>query len=254
MNGRRALLAVLLTGAAGTAAACELPALVVIPAAGVDGDTAQHIVAAQRYIAGIDKFTVCTRAELAAAGGDAAPESLRTVLIRRNNHAVAEARAVMALFAERVASVEELYLAEFIAGEGQECIAHSRRLMTGVVDDHAVLFVDGSGRTYLNVLEAACTDLARFGHFDVRTGRISVASPLVGPEQRNRVCSNEFILPYAFENASLQSRECALGRFFELTPEKAERLNALRAASTQSAANPAEATPAPARDAQPPPD
>jgi hypothetical protein len=209
-------------------------------------------VAAHRYLAGIEAYLTCTRAALAAAGGDVAPQPLRSVLIRRNNDAVAEANAVMALFAERVAPVEELYLAEFLAGDEEECLTYSRRLTTGVVDDHAVLFVDRNGRTYLNVLETACADLARFGHFDVRTKVVGVASPLIGPVQTNRVCSNEFILPYAFEDAPLRNRECALGRFFELTQEQAERLTALRATTLRSVAGDAEEASAPPSTKLPP--
>ena len=70
----------------------------------------------QRYVEGIRAYTACVKAELAAAGGDAAPESLRRSVLR-NNAAVAEARAVLAMFGERVTPAENLYLAEFLARE-----------------------------------------------------------------------------------------------------------------------------------------
>jgi hypothetical protein len=46
----------------------------------------------------------------------------------------------------------------------------------------------------------------------------------LGPVQTGRLCRNEFIYPYTFDIDASRSRECALGRFFELTPEQAERL------------------------------
>jgi hypothetical protein len=169
MNARQVLLGLLLAAVNVAAAACEVPKLIALPAAGdVGDDSGRWIAEMQGYVTGIRDYSSCIRAELLAAGGDSAPESLRDVLIRRNNAAVDEGRAVIALFEDRVAPIEELYLAEFLGAGGQPCIDQLRLERVGVVDDLSVLFIDRSGRTYLNVLERSCTDLARFGHFDRR--------------------------------------------------------------------------------------
>ena len=61
--------------------------------------------------------------------------------------------------------------------------------------------------------------------------------PNAGPVQTNRLCSREFIYPYAFETTITPSRECALGRFFELTAEQADRIMVRRPAARQAAAS-----------------
>ena len=214
MNARSALCGLLLLGLNALAAACELPRLVAIPAAeDVGQETPGLIVAMQGYVVGIKDYMACVQADLAAAGGDAAPESLRNALIRRNNAAVGEAEAVIALFAARVAPIKELYLAEFVTGTGEDCVSSSRMESTAVVDDHAVLFIERTGRAYLNVLETSCPDLERFGKFEVRRGIAGRAADDLGPVQQNRLCSSEYIYPYAFETSATACRECALGRF-----------------------------------------
>ena len=189
MNARQILYGSLLLCVNAVASACDLPALVILPAPGTAGDaSAELIVDMQRYVGGIRAYTACVQAEIAAAGGDSAPESLRTLLIRRNNGAVAEAKALMELFGERVAPVEELYLAEFVATGALECISNARLESTAVVDDLAVLFIERAGRTYLNVLGRTCADLVRFGSLpgeprrrgsnDSSNGRRSDESPV----------------------------------------------------------------------------
>lgn len=238
MNARSVLWGLLLFGLNAAAAACEVPRLIAIPAAqDVDHDTPALIVAMQGYVAGIKNYVACIQADLAAAGGDAAPESLRNVLIRRNNAAVGEAEAMVALFAARVAPIQELYLAEFVTGAGEDCVQTPRLESTAVIDDHAVLFIERAGRTYLNVLEASCLDLERFGNFQVRRDMVGRRDPNAGPVQTNRLCSSEFIYPYAFETSTTPRHECALGRFFELTAEQAGRIMVRRPAARQAAAS-----------------
>lgn len=238
MNARSALCGLLLLGLNALAAACEVPRLVAIPAADdVGQETPGLIVAMQGYVAGIKDYVACIQADLAAAGGDAAPESLRNALIRRNNAAVGEAEAMVALFAARVAPIQELYLAEFVSGPGAECVQTPRMETTAVVDDHAVLFMERAGRTYLNVLETSCPDLERFGRFEVRRDIVGRTDAVLGPVQTNRLCSSEFIYPYAFETSTTPRRECALGRFFELTAEQAARIIELRPAARRAAAS-----------------
>jgi hypothetical protein len=249
MNARHGLYALVLMSVNAAAWACDLPALVAIPAAGSIGDaSARLIVSVQRYVEAIKGYTTCVQAELAAAGGDAAPESLRNQLIVRNNGAVAEAGAVLALFGERLTPARNLYLAEFIAGDGNECVQTPRLYSTAVINDVAVLFIERDGSGYLNVLEESCANLERFGRFDTRRNIIGGGDvSRLGPVQTNRLCSNEFIEPYQFEIASSPQRECALGLFFDLTEEQATRLMTTRAAAaevSESAPESADALPA----------
>ena len=226
MNPRHVLYGLSLLFVNAVAVACEQPRLVVIPAAQSAGDaSAEMIVAMQRYLDGAKEYLACIEAELTAAGGDAAPDSLRSALIRRNNNAVAEAEALAALFTERVAPLGELYLAEFIVGSGETCVSTFRMERTAVIDDLAVLFIEQDGRTYLNVLEATCLNLARDGQFVVRRDIVGASDTRLGPVQTGRLCSSEFIYPYAYDTGqSSRNDECRLGRFFELTAEQAERL------------------------------
>jgi hypothetical protein len=192
-------------------------------------DSAQLFVRVQSYVTGIRTYTACVQAELAAAGGDSAPAMLREQLAARNNRAVAEARAVLGAFGERVAPQADLSLAEFLAGDGEECISAANVDSVGVINDVAVFFRERDGSAYLNVLEQTCADLERYGSFQVRQ--------VVGPTnlglrriQSDRVCSSEFIQPYSLENTAQLNRECGLGLFFVLTPEQGARLMALQEA------------------------
>ena len=84
---------------ASTALACELPPLVVIPPKDKVGDQAGAIRDATKlYFDQMKTYTDCVQAELSAAGGDNAPIVMKTVLIARNNAAVAEADVVKKLF------------------------------------------------------------------------------------------------------------------------------------------------------------
>jgi hypothetical protein len=232
MNARHGLYACLLMSVNAVAAACDLPALVAIPAERIGDESARLVVAVQRYIDGIKGYAACTQAELAAAGGDAAPASLRNQLIVRNNAAVAEAGAVLAAFGERLTPARNLYLAEFIAGDGEECVQTPRLDSTAVINDIAVLFIERHGGGYLNVLEESCPNLDRFGRFETHRHIVGGGDvSRLGPVRTNRLCSNEFIEPYAFETSAVPQRECPLGRFFGLTPEQVTRLMASRAAS-----------------------
>ena len=94
------ILAGLCLGAlASTALACEMPPLVVIPSKDKVGDQSAAIRdATKTYFDAMKAYTECVQAELKAAGGDSAPKLTKTVLIARNNSAVAEADAVKKLF------------------------------------------------------------------------------------------------------------------------------------------------------------
>jgi hypothetical protein len=95
----------ILTGIAGNALACDLPKLVIIPPKDqVAGKEAEIQAAANTYFTAMQAYTACIQAELAGAGGDAAPALIRRVLTARNNTAVAEAEFVMKLFTDNVGS------------------------------------------------------------------------------------------------------------------------------------------------------
>jgi hypothetical protein len=88
---------------ASTALACELPPLVAIPAKDKVGDQGAIIRdATKTYFDAMKVYTDCVQAELKAAGGDSAPKLTKTVLVARNNAAVAEADAVKKLFETNV--------------------------------------------------------------------------------------------------------------------------------------------------------
>jgi hypothetical protein len=95
----------LLGAAALPALACDLPKIPVIPERDKIGDQAAAVTAAtSAYFEGMRAYADCIEAALAAAGGDAAPPTLKAALIERNHAAVAEAQEVQKLYQERVAA------------------------------------------------------------------------------------------------------------------------------------------------------
>jgi hypothetical protein len=93
----------ILIGIAGDALACDLPKLAVIPPKDqVAGKEAEIRAAASAYFTAMQEYTACIQAELAAAGGESAPDVVKKVLVARNNTAVAEAEFMMKLFTENV--------------------------------------------------------------------------------------------------------------------------------------------------------
>jgi hypothetical protein len=96
-----------LAGIAGSAMACDLPKLAVIPPKDeVAGKEAEIRAAANVYFTAMQAYTACIQAELAGAGGETAPDIVRRVLVSRNNTAVAEAEFMMKLFTDNVGAVE----------------------------------------------------------------------------------------------------------------------------------------------------
>ncbi len=97
----------ILMGIGGSALACDLPKLALIPPKNeVAGKEAELRTAAAAYFTGIQAYTACIEAELAGAGGDSAPPLVRRVLVARNNAAVAEAQYMMKLFTDNVGAVD----------------------------------------------------------------------------------------------------------------------------------------------------
>jgi hypothetical protein len=96
-----------LSAVAGSALACDLPKLVVIPPKDqVAGKEAEIRAAAGAYFTAMQAYSACIQAELAGAGGEAAPDVVKRVLISRNNTAVAEAQFVMKLYTDNVGPIE----------------------------------------------------------------------------------------------------------------------------------------------------
>jgi len=96
----------ILTAITGSAVACELPKIAVIPPkAQVAGKEAEIRTAAGAYFTAMQAYTACLQAELAGAGGDAAPDVIKKVLVARNNAAVAEAEFMMKLFTSNVGPI-----------------------------------------------------------------------------------------------------------------------------------------------------
>jgi hypothetical protein len=93
----------ILAGIAGSAMACELPKIAVIPPKDqVAGKEAEIRAAAGTYFTAMQAYTACIQAELAGAGGESAPDIVKKVLVARNNAAVAEAEFMMKLFTNNV--------------------------------------------------------------------------------------------------------------------------------------------------------
>jgi hypothetical protein len=85
--------------------ACDLPKVPVIPPGDqIGGQTAAVTEETAAYFDGMRAYATCIQDDLAAAGGDAAPASVRDVLLARGAAAVAEAQVVQRLFQERVAA------------------------------------------------------------------------------------------------------------------------------------------------------
>ena len=95
----------LLSATAGSALACTLPKLALIPPKDqIAGRESEVMAAMMDYSTGMDAYVGCIRAELDAAGGDNAPATVKSVLVLRNNTAVAEKEFMIRLYTENVAS------------------------------------------------------------------------------------------------------------------------------------------------------
>jgi len=96
----------ILSGIAGSAIACELPKLVIIPPKDkIAGKEAEVRTAAAAYFSAMQAYTACLQAELTGAGGDSAPVLVKRALVQRNNAAVAEVEFMMKLFTDNVGAV-----------------------------------------------------------------------------------------------------------------------------------------------------
>ena len=97
----------ILTAIAGSASACNLPKLRQPPSlAQPSGKQPEFRTAADAYFTSMQAYAACIQAELAGAGGDAAPDLVKRVLVSRNNAAVAEAEFMMKLYNENVGQIQ----------------------------------------------------------------------------------------------------------------------------------------------------
>jgi hypothetical protein len=105
MKPLRLLSALLLGGAGAHAhAACEQPPLVLIPAAEeLEGEEGEVIEATEEYFQAMLEYVNCIRTELESAG-DEASDLYKSMMVQRNNLAVAEAEAVQRWFNSRFPS------------------------------------------------------------------------------------------------------------------------------------------------------
>jgi len=93
----------LLCAVAGSALACDLPKLAVIPPkAQIVGNDGPVRLAANAYFTAMQAYAACIQQELVAAGGDSTPDLVKRILVSRNNTAVAEAEFMMKLFETNV--------------------------------------------------------------------------------------------------------------------------------------------------------
>lgn len=82
-------------------AACEQPSLVIIPEQeDIEGNEQEIVESTQAYFEGLQQYVDCIQLELQSAG-DNASTIYRSVLVQRNNAAVAEAEAVQRWFNSR---------------------------------------------------------------------------------------------------------------------------------------------------------
>lgn len=96
--------------AASYAAACENPPLAKVPTPEeVDNLEPQRLTEIQgrveEYHAAMDEYTRCLQAEVEEAEANDAPELVQSLLVQRNNSAVAEVEAVVQQFNQLVESV-----------------------------------------------------------------------------------------------------------------------------------------------------
>jgi|SRR5689334_319250 hypothetical protein len=103
----------ILCGIAGSAIACDLPKLVIIPPKDkIAGKEAEIRTAAGAYFAAMQAYTACIQADLAGAGGDAAPTTVKRTLVARNNAAAAEMQFMMKLFTDNVGPINSVPVGE----------------------------------------------------------------------------------------------------------------------------------------------
>lgn len=194
--------------------ACTLPQLPLVPERVSDAVGVLREVA--RYDESMARYRECESADLAAAGGDTAPQLVRATLVTQHNKAVAEYQAVMSAYAARVGPIGTLPFARYLGGESQDCIVPSAVRGGVTVNDGAVLFHARGDRAFLNILDDVCPGLARKSRFLIafRDGGVGDSGSFSGM----RVCDYDSAVSYVDDLSRAQG--CDLGRFFPLSPEQ----------------------------------
>jgi hypothetical protein len=190
--------------ASAPASACELPSLPVA-AAETNGADAALVAKTQDYLAGIREYLRCTWADLDAAGGEAAPERLRSTLTTRSRFAIVEAAAVVATFNERVDRADALALDEWLDLDSQPCLESRPVRDAVVVHDRVVLLTLADESLFLSSLQGACErfDVGFLVSFSLR-------------ETPRPFCSGDSLSPGRADPEQLRRDECKLGRFYPL--------------------------------------
>ena len=107
----------LLVLAATNALACEIPTVVEIPETkDVRGRTRAVRAETGDYVRAMVEYTECIKAEIEAGGGDTSPALFQSLLVQRNNLAVAEVKVIMDLFEARIGPIEDADLATAVRG------------------------------------------------------------------------------------------------------------------------------------------
>jgi len=230
----RRLCALLLFCLGPTVWACEEPSLPVIPEEEDIGRQTRRIQRdTERYLESMQEYVACIQGEIEASGNDDGSTLKLALLVRRNNGAVEEFKAITDLYVDRVGPIEDLDFEssqvrsadsaemrpailstineadEFRDAEPVRCISTAEFRETEVVNDSTVLFFRRSGRVFLNVLEDTCPRLWRSGGFSHQIrggGRIA------------NLCESDTIYPLE------QAGHCRLGEFHEISQLQADAL------------------------------
>jgi hypothetical protein len=113
----RRTLCVLFASCTTASLACEVPTVVEIPEAkDIKGQGNAIFARTEDYVRDMVEYVGCIKAEIDAAGGENAPPLLIGLLVARNNAAVAEVKAVMELYEERVGPLDDAAVANAMRG------------------------------------------------------------------------------------------------------------------------------------------
>ena len=114
---RLPLVAALLTFASGAALACEIPTVVEIPETRDLGNRGRAVASdTEQYLRDMVDYVACLKDEIEAAGGEDSPALLQSLLVQRNNAAVAEVKAIVELYEARIGPLDEASMAEAVRG------------------------------------------------------------------------------------------------------------------------------------------
>ena len=210
MRAVKLLSLLLMVGASCKALACGMPSLIQIPLE-EDPSVSRTLVQLEmiRYIGAMSSYVNCLQEDHQTASAAGAPELHLSLLATRNNHGVAELRAMQQLYVAAVGPIEEL--AEI---EREECIDGGAGWRDMILDDQTIIFYTRGGEAYLNVLAESCPILrANNSSLDYAMTR---AARFV-----DNLCSGN---PLSDSTTPVTARRCLLGSFYPITEDEAEAL------------------------------